>query len=88
MVKVDRLGCHGLTGQINVICARPATAAAATAAIDRAEFHGEITKGDIVTIAVRIVKSFGQLHLVEEEVTVDGRKLATATLTLKVGTMP
>jgi 3-hydroxyacyl-[acyl-carrier-protein] dehydratase len=58
------------------------------AAIDRAEFHGQITEGDIVTIGVRIVKSFGQLHLVEGEVSVDGRRLATATVTLKVGIMP
>jgi len=58
------------------------------AAIDRAEFHGAITAGDMVTIGVRIVRSFGQLHLVEGEVSVDGRKLATATVTLKVGIMP
>ena len=58
------------------------------AAIDRAEFHGAITSGDILTIGVRIVKSFGQLHLVEGVVSVDGRELATATLTLKVGIMP
>jgi 3-hydroxyacyl-[acyl-carrier-protein] dehydratase len=58
------------------------------AAIDRAEFHGALTKGDILTIGVRIVKSFGQLNLVEGEVTVDGRVLARATVTLKVGTKP
>jgi 3-hydroxyacyl-[acyl-carrier-protein] dehydratase len=58
------------------------------AAIDQAEFHGAIAAGDMVTIGVRIVKSFGQLHLVEGEVSVDGRKLATATVTLKVGIMP
>jgi 3-hydroxyacyl-[acyl-carrier-protein] dehydratase len=57
------------------------------AAIDRAEFHGPITAGDILTIAVRIIKSFGQLHLVEGEVSVGDRKLATAVITLKVGTM-
>lgn len=58
------------------------------AAIERAEFDGGINAGDSLTISVRIVKSFGQLHLVEGEVLREGVKLADATLTLKVGTMP
>jgi len=58
------------------------------AAIERAEFQGMPTAGDILTISVRIIKSFGQLHLVEGEVSVGDRILATAVLTLKVGTMP
>ena len=58
------------------------------AAIDRAEFHGAMTAGDTLTIAVRIIKSFGQLHLVEGEVSANGRSLATATLTLKLVKMP
>lgn len=55
------------------------------AAIERAEFHGTVASGDTLTISVRIVKSFGQLHLVEGEVFRDGVRLASATVTLKVG---
>jgi 3-hydroxyacyl-[acyl-carrier-protein] dehydratase len=58
------------------------------AAVERAEFHGGMKAGDSLTIAVRIVKSFGQLHLVEGEASIDGKRLAEATLTLKVGVMP
>jgi len=55
------------------------------AAVDRAEFQAAVTAGDTLTVSVRIVKSFGQLHLVEGEVFRDGVKLAVATVTLKVG---
>lgn len=58
------------------------------AAIDRAEFQGRPMPGDILTISVRVVKSFGPLHLIEGEVSADGKKVATATVTLKVGTSP
>ncbi len=58
------------------------------AAIDRAEFQAMPAAGDTLTIAVRVVKSFGPLHLVEGEVSVDGRKLADATVTLKVAPLP
>lgn len=58
------------------------------AAIDRVEFQGAPMAGDTLTIAVRIVKSFGPLHLVEGEVSADGKIVATARVTLKVGTMP
>ncbi|HEX9023483.1 MAG TPA: hydroxymyristoyl-ACP dehydratase [Geobacteraceae bacterium] len=54
------------------------------AAIDRAEFHGVARAGDTLTISVHIVKSFGPLHLVEGEASADGKKVATATVTLKV----
>jgi 3-hydroxyacyl-[acyl-carrier-protein] dehydratase len=54
------------------------------AAIDRAEFHGVPTAGGTLDISVRVVKSFGPLHLVEGEVSADGKILATATVTLKV----
>ena len=54
------------------------------AAIDRAEFQGRPMAGDILTIAVRVVKSFGPLHLVEGEVSAGGKRVATATVTLKV----
>lgn len=57
------------------------------AAIDRAEFQDAPMAGDTLTIAVRIVKSFGPLHLVEGEVSVDGKTVATARVTLKVGTL-
>jgi 3-hydroxyacyl-[acyl-carrier-protein] dehydratase len=55
------------------------------AAIDRAEFQGTVAAGDSIEITVRIVKSFGRLHLVEGEAFRDGVKLASATVTLKVG---
>ncbi len=58
------------------------------AAIDRAEFHGVASSGDTLTISVRVVKSFGPLHLVEGEVSADGKKLADATVTLKVVPLP
>jgi 3-hydroxyacyl-[acyl-carrier-protein] dehydratase len=58
------------------------------AAIEQAEFSGSIKAGDSLTISVKIVKTFGQLHLVEGEVLCDGVKLAGARLTLKVGVMP
>jgi 3-hydroxyacyl-[acyl-carrier-protein] dehydratase len=58
------------------------------AAIDRAEFHGSAVAGDELTISVRIVKSFGQLHLVEGEVLKDGVPVASAAVVLKVGIMP
>lgn len=57
------------------------------AAIDRAEFQETPAPGDTLTISVHIVKSFGPLHLVEGEVSADGRIIATARVTLKVGTM-
>jgi 3-hydroxyacyl-[acyl-carrier-protein] dehydratase len=57
------------------------------AAIERAEFKGTPVAGDILTISVRIIKSFGQLHLVEGEVRVGDKQLATAIITLKVGTV-
>jgi len=58
------------------------------AAIDQAEFQGSPIAGDTLIIGVRVVKSFGPLHLVEGEVTVAGKTVATARVTLKVGKMP
>ncbi len=58
------------------------------AAVDRAEFHDVAKSGDTLTISVRVVKSFGPLHLVEGEVSADGKKLADATVTLKVVPLP
>jgi 3-hydroxyacyl-[acyl-carrier-protein] dehydratase len=57
------------------------------AAIDRAEFQGMPTAGDTLTITVRIVKSFGPLHLVEGEVSLEENIIATARMTLKIGTI-
>jgi len=55
------------------------------AAIDRAEFFEPVAPGDSLHLAVRIVKRFGRLVLCEGEITVAGRTVATATLTLGVG---
>jgi len=55
------------------------------AAIDRAEFLVPVAPGDCLHVAVRIVKAFGRLVLCEGEITVAGRTVATAMLTLGVG---
>jgi 3-hydroxyacyl-[acyl-carrier-protein] dehydratase len=55
------------------------------AGIDHADFSGEISAGDRITINVRIVKSFGRLHLCEGEAIVDGKRVASASLTLGIG---
>lgn len=55
------------------------------AAIDHAEFSGEIPAGETLLVSVRIVKSFGRLHLAEGSVTAGDSIIATATLTLGVG---
>ena len=56
------------------------------AAVDHAEFPGSVCPGDWLSITVNIVKSFGRLHLCEGEVTMGGRRVASAVLTLGVGT--
>lgn len=55
------------------------------AAIERGEFFGRIVSGDTLLVAVRVVHSFGRLFRVEGEVSVAGRQVAVATLTLGVG---
>lgn len=55
------------------------------ATIDHAEFLEPYQIGDTLHFAVRVVKSFGRLYLMEGEVTVAGRIRARATLTLGVG---
>lgn len=55
------------------------------AAVDHAEFSGGVSPGDRVVITARIVKSFGRLHLCEGEATVEGKMVASATLTLGMG---
>lgn len=55
------------------------------AAVDRACFHRRVRPGDRIVIRVRIVKSFGRLHLLEGEAHVDSELVATAALTLGIG---
>jgi 3-hydroxyacyl-[acyl-carrier-protein] dehydratase len=55
------------------------------AGVDHAEFSGAISAGDRIIINVRIVKTFGRLHLCEGEATVDGKRIASAVLTLGIG---
>jgi 3-hydroxyacyl-[acyl-carrier-protein] dehydratase len=57
------------------------------AAIDHAEFRREVRAGDCVIVTVRFVKSFGRLFLIEGEACVEGEQVATARLTLGVGSM-
>jgi 3-hydroxyacyl-[acyl-carrier-protein] dehydratase len=55
------------------------------ASVDHAEFSGVIQAGDRIVITVRIVKSFGRLHLCEGEAVVEDKRVASAKLTLGVG---
>ncbi len=55
------------------------------ASVDHAEFSGTVREGDRIVISVRIIKSFGRLHLCEGEATVEGKRVASAALTLGVG---
>lgn len=55
------------------------------ASIDHAEFFGEVRAGDCIIVAVRIIKSFGRLFLLEGEACVAGERVATARLALAVG---
>ena len=55
------------------------------AAVERGEVFSRIASGDTLLVAVRILHSFGRLFLVEGEVSVAGRQVAIATLTLGVG---
>ncbi len=57
------------------------------ASVDHAEFSGGVNAGDRIIVSVRIVKSFGRLHLCEGEANVDGRRVASARLTLGVGSL-
>ncbi|BCS54294.1 3-hydroxyacyl-ACP dehydratase FabZ family protein [Geobacter sp. SVR] len=55
------------------------------ATVDHAEFGGQVLAGDTLTIAARVVKSFGRLALIEGEVTCGGNILAQARMTLGIG---
>jgi 3-hydroxyacyl-[acyl-carrier-protein] dehydratase len=58
------------------------------AAFDRAVLPAVVGPGERVTVAVRIVKAFGTLFLVEGTAAVDGTVIARADLTLAVGSLP
>jgi 3-hydroxyacyl-[acyl-carrier-protein] dehydratase len=55
------------------------------ASIDRAEFSGSPAVGDILTISVRVIKSFGRLFMVEGSVGSGTAQLLTVQLTLGIG---
>lgn len=55
------------------------------AAVDRAEFLRRVGPGDRILVTVRIVKSFGRLFLMEGEASVEGERVASASLTLGIG---
>ncbi len=55
------------------------------ASIDHAEFAAPAAVGDILTVAVRVIKSFGRLFLVEGDVVSDAGRLLSVQLTLGVG---
>lgn len=55
------------------------------AAIDSAELLGSPLPGDRLRVTVKVVKSFGRLHMMEGEVVVDSRLLARAAFTLGMG---
>jgi 3-hydroxyacyl-[acyl-carrier-protein] dehydratase len=57
------------------------------AAFDRAELPPALSPGERVTVAVRIVKGFGRLFLVEGTAAVNGMVIARADLTLAVGSL-
>ena len=57
------------------------------AAIEGGQLPASVSPGDTVLIVARIVKAFGRLFLVEGEAQVQGKKVASATLTLAIGTM-
>jgi 3-hydroxyacyl-[acyl-carrier-protein] dehydratase len=57
------------------------------AAVDRATFSGDAATGETLEVSVRVVKSFGRLHLVEGEVNADGRRVLEVALTIGTGTL-
>ena len=57
------------------------------AAINQAEFTGSAAGGDTLEVSVQVVKSFGNLHMLEGTVTRGGSPLARAGLTLAVGNL-
>lgn len=71
-----------------IAAAREGDGGGILAAIDRAEFHVTVSDGETLAVSVRILKSFGPLHLVEGEVSAGNSTVATVTLTLKTGPLP
>ncbi len=57
------------------------------AAIDRASFSGAVVAGETLDVSARVVKSFGRLHLVEGEVSADGRRVLDVALTMGTGAL-
>lgn len=55
------------------------------ASIDHAEFGDAVKPGDTLDIAVRIVRTFGRLVMVEGVVACDGRQMVRAQMTLGMG---
>ena len=55
------------------------------ATIDHAEFHNNVSSGDLLKISANVVKSFGRLCLIEGCVECVGKKLAEARMTLGIG---
>jgi 3-hydroxyacyl-[acyl-carrier-protein] dehydratase len=56
------------------------------AAIERGNLPPAVSPGDTVLLTARIVKGFGRLFMVEGEARVDGSVVASAILTLAIGT--
>lgn len=57
------------------------------AAIERAEFHGQASEGDLLTIRAEVIKNFGRLFMVTGQVLCGEKQLLSVNLTLGVGTL-
>ena len=55
------------------------------ASIDHAEYSGLAAVGDLLTVSVRLIKSFGRLFMVEGNVVSGAEQLLAVQLTLGVG---
>lgn len=55
------------------------------ASIDHADFSAPAVVGDLLTVSVRVVKSFGRLFMFEGDVVRGGDRLLCVQLTLGVG---
>ncbi len=55
------------------------------AAVENAVFSEPVEAGDLLVISVRVLKSFGRLFICEGDASVEGKKVASATLTLGIG---
>ena len=57
------------------------------ASIDHAEYSGSAAVGDLLTVSVRVIKSFGRLFMVEGNVVSGAEQLLAVQLTLGVGNL-